>query len=414
MKPKVLPWHWHWRFSSQIWLFLGATFSFGLAQAVAALFLNFYLRALGLGAEWQGAINALPAVTLALAGLPAAALARRISNARTLQLGSALMLVGTGLLAAAPGAGLAIAGTLFQGVGSACVVVAGAPFMAGKTGEQGRVTLFSLQAALMTGAGFLGNLLGGRVPAWYAGLYGGGARDLDAIRAALVVTALVQLLGLLPVAFLRPDRGPRPQGHTLAVQDRAGLIRLILPNILVGLGAGATIPFLNVFIEGKFGVSYASLGALFAWTSLATALTALVQPWLVGRLGQLRTVLLVQAGSLPFLALLGYGPELWMVTLALFTRGALMNAAGPVYGAYAMSRLSEPDRPMYSALNTMGWDLGWAISSVGSGLVRAQLPAGPAFNLLFGITLTFYGASVLAIYIGLCRERPRSARYTEG
>mgnify|MGYP002653909397 CR=1 FL=1 len=50
----------------------------------------------------------------------------------------------------------------------------------------------------------------------------------------------------------------------------------MLPNILVGLGAGATIPFLNVFIEWKFNIDYASLGSLFAWTSLATAATALL------------------------------------------------------------------------------------------------------------------------------------------
>ena len=54
------------------------------------------------------------------------------------------------------------------------------------------------------------------------------------------------------------------------------MARLVLPNILVGLGAGATIPFLNVFVEGKFNIDYASLGSLFAWTSLATAATALL------------------------------------------------------------------------------------------------------------------------------------------
>ena len=55
-----------WRFSRQVWLYLASAFSFGLAQAFAALFLNFYLRELGLGAEWQGFLNALPALTLAL------------------------------------------------------------------------------------------------------------------------------------------------------------------------------------------------------------------------------------------------------------------------------------------------------------------------------------------------------------
>ncbi|GAA5513610.1 hypothetical protein Dcar01_02354 [Deinococcus carri] len=398
-----------WRFSRQLWLYLASAFTFGLAQAFAALFLNFYLRALGLGAEWQGLVNALPALTLAALSLPAVALARRISNARTIQIGSVLSLVGAALLALAGGPLGAIAGALVQGAGAALLVVSGSPFMANHSDEKSRVTLFSVQSALMTGAGFLGNLLGGRVPELYAAATATAPDGLSALRAALVVSAAFQLAGLVPVLFLRPSGKPRPQGRSFAVRDRATMARLVAPNVLVGLGAGATIPFLNVFIEGKFHVDYASLGTLFAWTSLATAVTVLVQPLLVRRLGQLPAVLVVQAASLPFLAVLGFAPALWMVSAALFTRGALMNAAGPVYSAYAMTALPDEDRPMYSAVNTIAWDLGWAASSLLSGVVRGVLPFDVAFRVLFGWTILMYAGSVLAIYLGLYRRARRTS-----
>lgn len=397
------------RFSNQVWLFLAASFSFGISQAFAALFLNFYLRELGLGAEWQGVLNALPALTLALLALPAAGLARRIGNARALQLGSVLGLVGAVVLASASGPLMAMLGAALQGAGTAALVVAGSPFMAAHSTPQSRVTLFSVQSALMTGAGFLGNLLGGRIPDLYAASTATEADGLGALRAALLVAAGLQALGLIPVLNLRAGHHtPEPGGRTLAVQDRRTMTRLVTPNVLVGLGAGATIPFLNVFIEGKFNISYASLGTLFAWASLATAATALIQPWVVRRLGPLRAVLVVQASSLPFLALLGFAPELWLVTVALFTRGALMNAAGPVYSAHAMTVLSERDRPLYSAVNVIAWDMGWAISSVLAGVVRGALPFGTAFNVLFGWTLTMYAGSVLAIYLGLYRPARRA------
>lgn len=396
------------RFSRQVWLYLASAFSFGLAQAFAALFLNFYLRALGLGAEWQGFLNALPALTLALLSLPAVALARRISNAHTLKVGAALSLVGTLILATASGPGMAVVGALVQGAGAALSVVAGSPFMANNSTEETRVTLFSVQSALMTGAGFVGNLLGGRVPDLYAQATLTEPDGLGALRAALLVATAFQLLGLLPVLGLKPTGKTTREGRSFAVRDKRTMARLVMPNVLVGLGAGATIPFLNVFIEGKFKVDYASLGTLFAWMSLATAVTALLQPLLVRSLGQLRAVLVVQASSLPFLALLGFAPELWMVTVALFTRGALMNAAGPVYGAYAMTALPEEDRPMYSAVNVIAWDLGWAVSSILSGVVRGRVPFGPAFDLLFAWTLVMYGLSVLAIYLGLYRHARRT------
>lgn len=397
----------NWRFSNQIWLYLTSAFTFGLSQAFMMLFLNFYLKALGLGTQWQGILNALPAITLALLSLPAVALARRISNAHTLKIGAALGLLGTLLITLAPGAALIVVGALFQGAGSALTVVSSTPFMANNSDEKNRVTLFSVQSAMFTAAGFVGNIVGGRIPELYAAANNVPVHGLEALRTALLVATGLQVLGLIPVLFLRPSGKTRPEGRSFAVKDKRTMARLVLPNILVGLGAGATIPFLNVFVEGKFNIDYASLGSLFAWTSLATAATALLQPLLVRKMGQVQAVLVVQAASLPFLAMLGFAPHLWMVTAAMFTRGALMNAAGPVYSAYAMSSLPEEDRQMYSAVNTIAWDLGWAASSIGSGVVRGWLPFSTAFNLLFAWTLLMYLGSVVAIYLGLYRRAPR-------
>ena len=108
----------NWRFSRQVWLYLIAVFSFGLSQAFASLFLNFYLRALGLDAAWQGLINALPAISMAALSLPAVVLARRISNAHTLKIGAALGAVivnyaKTVLTGAMPDAWLFALGALF-------------------------------------------------------------------------------------------------------------------------------------------------------------------------------------------------------------------------------------------------------------------------------------------------------------
>ncbi|RTR30920.1 MFS transporter [Deinococcus radiophilus] len=381
-------------YSRQIWLFLAASFSFGLSQAFISLFLNFYLRELGLGPEWQGIVNALPALTLAAVSLPLVVLARRLSNARVIQLGAGLTVLGLSLLALAPGALLAVVGALLQGMGSAALSVSGAPFMANNSDERTRVGLFTIQSALMVGAGFVGNMLGGQLPALYTGWAGGDPGGLDALRAAMLVAA-----------GLQPSGKPAQPGRSgaLSIHDRPTMFRLVLPSMFVGLGAGATIPFLNVYIEGRFGISYASLGALFAWTSLATAVTVLIQPWLVRRLGQLGAVLAVQASSLPFLVMLGFSPSLWMVTVALFVRGALMNATGPVYSSYAMSVLRQADRPMYSAVNTIAWSGSWALASLASGALRASgwFDFATSFNILFGFTLLMYIANTLAIYLGI-------------
>lgn len=406
----------NWKFSRRIWLFLTASFSFGMGQAFTMLFLNFYLRALGLDGGMQGLINALPAFVSAVIAIPAVLVARRLREVLTLKLGSLLAVAGMLVLALSNGAAMALAGSFIQGVGSALVMVSSSPFMAAETTEENRVPLFSLQMALMTGAGFLGNLLGGQIPTLYARYAGVPADSLAAVRAAILVAVVFQLVGTLPI-FLIQNQPNQPAASlnrldAFKVEDKVLMAKLIIPNVLVGLGAGATIPYLNLFIEAKFRIDYGQLGSLFGWTSLATAATVLIQPWIVRKLGQIKAVVAVQSASLPFLVMLGYSPAFFLVVLSLFTRGALMNAAGPVFSAFAMSKLPQGDRPMFSALNAMSWNIGWALAATFSGVFRSFFgPAGllTAFGWLFAWTIFMYAMSMVLTYVWLVPKKPRRA-----
>ncbi len=400
----------NWKFSRRIWLFLTASFSFGLGQAFMHLFLNFFLRSLGLDAAMQGFINAMPAIISAAMSIPAIWVTRRFSEVNTLKMGSVLSVAGLALLAASSDATLAISGAFIQGLGSALIMVTASPFMAGETTEANRVPLFSLQMALSTGAGFLGNILGGQIPGIYARITGMPADSSDALRSALILAVVLQLLGTIPIFFIKADRKKSedlgPVGFS--VENKKLMAKLVIPNFIVGLGAGATIPYLNIFIEAKFNINYATMGSLFGWTSLATATTVLIQPWLVRKFGQIRAILAVQMASLPFLIMLGFAPWFSLVVLAMFTRGALMNAASPVYGAYAMNLLSKRDRPVYSALNMMFWNSGWALMATLSGTFRDFM--GPeriltSFNWLFICTIFMYGLSLTLIYVWLYPKR---------
>ncbi len=70
------------------------------------------------------------------------------------------------------------------------------------------------------------------------------------------------------------------------ISDRAMFVRLVLPGFLISLGAGQVIPYLNVFVQVKFGLDLASLNAVFALTSLGTTVAILFQPALARRIGQ--------------------------------------------------------------------------------------------------------------------------------
>ncbi len=371
------------------------------------LFLNFYLRALGLDEGVQGLINALPAFVSAFLSIPAILVTRRLNEINTMKLGSILSMGGLAMIGLSNGPVLAISGSILQGVGSALVMVSSAPFMAGETHEENRVPLFSLQMALTTGAGFLGNIIGGRIPELYGRFAGISADSLPAVRSAILIAVFFMLAGTIPMFFIKSTKEVLAKDLKLtgfSVENKVLMFKLVFPGILVGLGAGATIPYLNLFIEAKFNIDYAMMGSLFGWTSLATATTVLIQPWLVRRLGQIKAVVVVQLASLPFLFLLGYSPLFFLVVVAMFTRGALMNAAGPVFTALAMNLLPHRDRPVFSALNMMAWNIGWAIAATVSGIFRKSLGEGQilhAFNWLFAWTILMYALSILVTYLWL-------------
>jgi predicted MFS family arabinose efflux permease len=169
-------------------------------------------------------------------------------------------------------------------------------------------------------------------------------------------------------------------------------VKLILPQVLVAGGAGLIMPFLNLYLEEKFSLSYEVVGGIFAFSALATMGAMLIQPWLAERYGKVGAIVTMQGASLPFILILAYLPFLPLVTVALFVRGALMNAAHPVYAALTMDLMSEEERAAFTLAQAALWNVGWAVGSSVSGQVQAAMGLG-AFDYLFGVMLVLYTLS---------------------
>jgi MFS family permease len=169
--------------------------------------------------------------------------------------------------------------------------------------------------------------------------------------------------------------------------------RLLIPGFLIALGAGQVIPYLNVFIEGKFDLDLAALNVIFAVTSLGTTIAILVQPALARRFGKVGSVVLVQGASIPFLVVLGFSPILGTVIIAMMVRNSLMNAGNPIASAFAMEQLRPAERATYSATASLLWSLGWVIAGLWYSLLQDSLgfDAGYTVNFLTIIVLYSLG-----------------------
>lgn len=364
------------RESSPAYRFLLATFLWSFGGNLIYFFLNFHLEALGFSRQAIGLAQAVVLLSGVAFALPLAYLIPRLGYLKSLYLAFSLgvgsgLLLGLGLWVFPSLVGYGLAGALLQG--------ASAPLLARLVPEGRRVTFFSLQAALTTASGFFSTLLAGYLS------------DLLGARWVLLFALPFFLLGLplvrgLP-AGVGEGRFPRFLGRIRA------WLRFLLPQVLIGFGAGLVIPFLNLFLKEKFGLTYGTTGLVFALSSLATGAAMLLQPLLVQRLGRLGAIVFVQALSLPFLAALAWAPWLPLVTFALLVRGALMNAAGPVYAALVMDYLAEEERPGFFLLESALWSLLFALGSAVSGMAQEALGL-KAFHYLFAATLGLYALGI--------------------
>src|ERR1035437_2363630 len=388
-------------FSHDAQLFLLTTIVYGAALSLYWIDFNLYLESIGMGYAigWMLSASMLAGFLVAL---PASALSDRFGR-RTL-MATGMALVAVALLALLPGQeALLFLGVIALGAGSQIVAVVQIPFIAEHTLPEQRNEYFSLWSAL----GFLTTLvsavLGGAIATALASQLGYVSAAAP-YRILLIGVAILGVVSLGTVFLLKsdkpaPDRAPIPgRGRFgLVIADHRLFFRLLLPGFLTSLGAGQLIPFLNVFVETKFGLGLAAVNAVFAIASLGTAIAILAQPALARRFGRIGSIVLVQGASIPFIVVLGFSPVLWTVVVALTVRNSLMNAGSPIFDAFSMDRVSPAERATLAACMTLLWSLGWVIAPIYYGLLQDRLgfTAGYAVDFVTIIVLYTIATSLL-------------------
>jgi MFS family permease len=163
--------------------------------------------------------------------------------------------------------------------------------------------------------------------------------------------------------------------------------------LVTSVGAGLIMPFMNVFFRQVYNQSDQTIGGMFAWGSLAMGIGLMIAPPLADRMGKIQLVVITQAVSIPFLALLGFSPWFATSAAAYYIRLALMNMSGPVYQTFVMERVEPSARATVASLVSMSNSFGWAFSPTISGWIQVNYGFGPAFAstiMLYMVSIYLY------------------------
>jgi MFS family permease len=382
--------------------FLAFSLLISIASGIFGLVFNLYMNALGFSNAVIGIFNSLPALALLGIGLPFAALADRI--------GYRLFLIGSGGLAVVASLVLAVAGVRLIAVlasGSFALAltileVLGAPVLAQVTRQSERVALFAVNQSLAWIATLVGDLLGGAIPEAAGRLAHTSSASAGAIRSAFVAMAVLTIASIPFLVRLAGAAGLKPTGvfpvRDLLRVDTARFARLLLPGLILGIGAGMYLNFIQLYLAQRFGLTPGPIGAILAIGAAATAFTTLGAPRISRWLGITRTVGILQVAGAPLVLALAFLMSLPIAVLTMYVRQIALNLQAPLGQVFGMEYVEAGQRARLATAQTVVTGVG--LGGIGP-LVSGFLQVRGGYQLAFSVSAGFYllaGATFLLLF----------------
>lgn len=420
------------RFHRDARIFLVTTFVAGAALSLYWIDFNLYLASLGLETSTIGVVSTIASIAGGVVAFPVSALSDRMGRRAVMAGGIVVAIVALAGLLLSAALPLIVVFAALWSVGQQSLQVVQAPFLTEHSEPEHRNELFAVQFAIQNLTNVAAAVLGAFGAAAIAGWIGLDPDGPGTYRVILVIMAVLLTASLAAIALLSDDRprvvtGRRMAGagepaafppdprrsrarFGLVIVDRRRFARLVVPGLLISIGAGQVIPFLNVFIQRKFGLDLMSLNGVFAFTSLGTVAAILAQPRLARRFGQITSVVIVQAASIPFLVVLGFSSVIWMVILAMAVRNSLMNAGNPIFSAFAMEQVAPRERATLAAAMSVLWQIGWVVGGLWYAVLQATLGFEAGYAVNFATIITLYSIATALYWIWFRRtDRARPA-----
>jgi predicted MFS family arabinose efflux permease len=244
-------------------------------------------------------------------------------------------------------------------------------------------------------------------------LISAGWRDVDAYRAVVIGYAAIGLV----MAILGRRLGPTievPQAEAApddGIAKRLGLGRsrsvVLRLSALFSLDAfaGGFIPqsLMAYWFALRFGVSPATLGAIFFAANILAAVSSLSAARIAARIGLIETMVFTHLPSNILLILVPLMPTLPLAVLMLLLRFTLSQMDVPTRQSYVMAVVQPDERSAAAGVTGIARTVGAAISpSFSSVLVASAATAAIPFYLAGGLKIVYD----LLIYRDFRKVRP--------
>jgi MFS family permease len=402
-------------YNRNVRLFLWANVFFQIGMGMFMILYNLYIQALGHQPDVIGKVIAMTSLASALVLIPAGIISDRIGRKKVILVGLIFTVLSFTIRSVIETESNLIVTAFMTGLFAACIQVTAIPFLSENSTKKQRVHLFSFNFAIMMVANVIGNSGGGLLA---DGLqYIIGYTEVESLRITLLVGTVFACISIIPVYMIKEKKNEKKatlSNFNLkeAFQNNRQSLKIIglfaVAQILIGFGAGLVIPYLNVYFADRFDASKTAIGIVISLGQAATALAMLIGPLLVRKLGEVKSVVVLQLCSIPFLLITGFTTNFYLASTGFLFRQALMNAGNPIQMSIMMEKVADNMKGLANSVGQMVFMLGWAIMGPVSGYIVTAFGTYWGYAIVFSITASLYIIGSLYFYLVFVPKRKDS------
>ena len=222
-----------------------------------------------------------------------------------------------------------------------------------------------------------------------------------------IILLFIAIIGFFGVYFLLKIKVdvilPVNKGLQWRFYDWDLLLKAIVPTVIIAIGAGLTIPFINLFFFHNFQIDSSGFAVLGGVASVLVAILALLVPNVKNKLGFRKGITYTQTTAIIALIALAttefFAQYIWALPVAIlcfWVRTPLMNMAAPMTSELTMNYVGKKNQEMLSAIMAAIWSGSWFFSSQ---IFRYLKGEGLPYAYIFYITAALYAFGVFMYYL---------------
>lgn len=383
------------RLSPNLKRYFTASFFAYLGLGAGNVLVNLYLVEKGFTEDVVGIFLSIKLFTTGILALPSGIICNKMGYKWSLKNGLFLIALGILILVYLKGVFFVYLSSFLWGLGLSVFAVSAPPFIQENAEPRQRQQAFSIKFSVQMMSMMMGIFFSGRLVEVLP------YNQLQNYQITLTLFSAFTFIGIFfltkiqdKIVVTKFSFTQQIKGILSLATNNANVIKLLICHALIGIGAGLIVPLLNVFLRNNVGATTGQIGTIMSISQTTTAVAALIAPFIVLKLGKIKGISFLRLLSIPFLIAIALLQNIYLVGMAVFIRGSLMNMTQPVEQEFSMGLVDKEQRASLSALLRTMDSGGRAISVLAGGYIMSNL----GYTIPYYITCVIYLFTTVIFY----------------